>query len=167
MRRLAWLAAMALACLVSGCPKPAAKTTGGATVKAHVLQGLPSDWPLPDLTLPAGAKGFEGHVGPSSDGNSTDYTAFFSSSDPWETILADVEAELRPLGYVVMASDAPAGPNAPKDAGLAAPDGRLLVFLSYDESKESQSMLGTAGYYTLLVKKMNAPVDVDPTWKKL
>jgi hypothetical protein len=165
MRRLGWLALVGIVCLACGCPQHKAQPAGAGTVRARVLQGLPADWPLSALKLPEGAKGFEGRVGPAADGNSTDYTAYFTSTQGWEAVRADIQGKLRPLGYLAMPRDA--ADTTSLDAAMAAPDGTLIVLLSYDESKESQATTGQPGYYTLLVKQMRSPVQIEPDWTKL
>jgi hypothetical protein len=162
--RVATLTVLACALLLSGCPRPAAPGAagGGGWVPG---QGLPPEWPIKELTVPAGGKVFEGHVDAGTDGG-RDVTVFYASSAGWESQVAAVEGQLKGLDYRRM----PAG--KPEDGGgqnrtWCDPRGALVVFLSYTEDPEGAQRIGQPGYYTLLVKQLKTALTVDPAWAVL
>jgi len=159
MRSLAIFSLGLMICLATGCPK-----AGGGGQPAANATALPKGWPIAALTIPAGGKVFEGNVDTHGSGPSTDYTVFFTSAQPYDAVRGEVEGKLKPLKYVIIPDD----PSAPKTTRTwSSPDGKLIVLLSYEESKDSQEKLGQPGFYTLLVQAMNDPVPVDSTWQKL
>jgi hypothetical protein len=157
MRAADLLCCALLAGLLGACAKPGGEAAANA---------LPADWPVPRLTIPSGGKVFEGRKD-DKGAASTDYTVYFTDTQPWDGVVGDVKSKLKPLGYFEVQDKSADAAGGARDDTFAAPDGSVIIFLSYEESADSQQHLGVPGYYTLLVQKLKAPVPIGADWQKL
>jgi len=129
----------ACACLIplSGCAKP---------------QALPKDWPIPQLTLPQGAKLVQVVALPGTERERVSvasYTAIFEDALPPEGVIADVEGKLKPLGYLRASSRVE---PAPKARVYLNPDGQTQVLL------DCQSGGPTGGRYSINITVVSPPM---------
>ncbi|MBN2083572.1 hypothetical protein JW859_15360 [bacterium] len=77
------LLALALAVALCGCP-------------ARTQSSLPADWPIAELTIPAGS--IEEIIVDHSDGEKK-WKLYLNDSMPWDRLAQHVESCLAPLGY--------------------------------------------------------------------
>lgn len=115
-------------------------------------QSLPANWPVPQFTIPEGST----NVGASDlrFGGETEgldvanvWALEFSSERPLDEVVAEIEADLKPSGY--LKEEAP----QPKEGFLRylSPDGLLVVnVVAYPPEGKRRN-------YFLYIEKLNAP----------
>lgn len=164
--KFAALAMLSLVLVLAGCPRDAASPGGGNTAGWTPGEGLPPEWPIKELTLPADAKPFEGHVDNAQDGG-RDVTVFYSTAGDFHSQLAHVEGQLGPLDYRRMPPGTADGAPAGQNQAWMSPSGQHIVFLAYEEDAGAAKTLGQPGYFTLLVKQLKDALPPDPAWESI
>jgi hypothetical protein len=143
--------------------------TSACSRKGGAASALPPEWPVKQLTLLAGAQVFEGHVDTQHGG--TAVTVFYTDASGWAAQVGHVESKLAALHYRVMPEaaetpDAEAAAAPLNHKAWCSPKGDRVVLLSEDKAPEGKvNAPGT--YFTLLAKKLDQPIAVDPQWPEI
>jgi hypothetical protein len=136
---------VALILLACACQQPRQKFVG--------------DWPVPTLTLPAGATELSGKKPADSGGtlSSQTWTKAFRCDDDWETVRAHVEGCLKPLGYREFWAESPQiGDTRLTGRDYYSADGLTHVQLMNLDKPERRADPAKATFM-IMIKLLDAP----------